>query len=661
MTAVPISPVTTVLVGNPNVGKTTLFNRLCGLRARTANYPGSTVEEHLGRSWANDGTAIDIVDLPGMYGLHLESPEARVVVRALEGDDGPAPDVVTIVLDATNLGRNLQFAATVLRRSTRAVVALNLSDEASRQGLTIDTATLGTLLRCPVVAISARTGSGCLDLVETVAGTARGPVRLRQVDGPHAPPALAEPGDRALVEWAGMVFAACGGGSTTDSSDSDTFAERLDMAFTHPIAGLAIFAIVMAGLFASIYWLAQYPMEWIDMAFGTLGGLAHELLPAGFLADLVSEGVVGGIAGTVVFLPQICLLFFLLALLEDCGYLARASFAMDRVMRRFGLPGQSFIPLLSSHACALPGIMATRLIPNTRDRLATIFVAPFLSCSARVPVYVLVISLLLADHPLWAGAAFVGCYALGATAALFTAWILGKTALPGRAAPMVLELPAYRRPDLGVAISIAASRGGIFLRQAGSIILAICIAMWWLSAFPQVGETAQVSALRLEAAALVQVDAEGAAGMEANADRLQARAQRAGSFAGQLGAVFEPAFRPLGMDREVVVAVLSSFLAREVFVSSLKVLVGAGDDSEVDESTMAMVRQSTRADGTPLLDHPSAIALLVFYVLALQCLPTLAVVRRETGSWKWPLLQFSYMSGLAWCAGALAYFIAGQF
>lgn len=648
-------PITAILIGNPNVGKTTLFNRLSGLRARTANYPGSTVEEHIGRAWTDDGTAIELTDLPGVYGLHLHSPESRVALRALEGEDGAPPEVVAIILDATNLARNLQFAAAVLRRATRAVVALNLSDEAARQGLTIDTVALGARLRCRVISISARTGAGCLELLGEIQRAALGPLRTRAAEGPGQPPPLAEPGDRDLVEWAATVLDECAGGTSAAGGADDSFTDRLDVAFTHPVAGLMIFASVMAGLFASIFWLAQYPMDWIDVAFAAAGDWTRAALPPGLLADLASEGIVAGVAGTVVFLPQICLLFFLLALLEDCGYLARASFAMDRVMRRFGLPGQSFIPLLSSHACALPGIMSTRLIPNTRDRLATIFVAPFLSCSARVPVYVLVIALLFADHPVWAGVAFVGCYALGAIAALGTAWLLGKTALRGTASPMLLELPTYRIPDLRVATSLAVSRGGVFLRQAGSIILAICIGMWWLSAFPQVPESEAVAALRAEAGAVQLIDASRAETLRSEADSLHARDQRSGSFAGQLGSLAEPAFRPLGFDRDVVVAVLSSFLAREVFVSSLKVLIGAGEDSDVDENTITMMRDARSADGSPLLDRPAAVSLLVFYVLALQCLPTLAVVRRETGSWKWPAAQLAYMSLVAWIAAAIAH------
>ncbi|MDA1007528.1 MAG: ferrous iron transporter B [Planctomycetota bacterium] len=665
------NPIRAVLIGNPNVGKTTLFNRLCGLRSHTANHPGSTVEEHRGRAWTDSGTPIDFIDLPGVYGLHLQSPESAVCLRVLEGEDEQAPDIVVIVADATNLARNLQFVASVLQRSTRAVVALNLCDEAARQGLILDTALLSERLRCPVIALSARTGQGCLQLSQAIETQSQGPFRVRTALLESDPPA-GEPGDAALSAWASRTLQDVAGHSHKSDLTDDSFTERLDTAFTHPIGGLVVFAFVMTLFFASIFWLAQYPMEWIDALFAHLGGFMTQVIPPGMIADLLSQGVVGGIAGTVVFVPQICLLFFLLALLEDSGYLARASFAMDRLMRRFGLPGQSFIPLLSSHACALPGIMSTRLIPNTRDRLATILVAPFLSCSARVPVYVLVTSLLFADNPIAAGAAFVGAYALGAIAALFTAWIAGKTVLPGAPRPMMIELPPYRFPDWRVALHTAIDRGALFLKQAGSIILTICIVMWWLSAFPRAAETVEVTQLRHQSAALL-AQAEQSTGVtelalrlessaaQDDADAKQAGVQRSSSLAGQLGAFIEPVFRPLGFEREVVVAVMTSFLAREVFVSTLKVLIGAGDNAEVDEDTVTLVRSAKRVDGSPLLDRPSTVSLLVFYVLALQCLPTLAVVRRETGSWKWPAIQLGWMTAIAWILGAVAYFLMTWF
>jgi ferrous iron transport protein B len=361
--------------------------------------------------------------------------------------------------------------------------------------------------------------------------------------------------------------------------------------------------------------------------------------------------VVGGVAGTVVFLPQIALLFLLLSLLEDSGYLARAAFAADRFMRRFGLPGQAFVPLLSSHACALPGILSTRLIPDPKDRLATILVAPFMSCTARLPVYVLLISLLFSGKPWLAGLAFIGCYATGAIAGLLSALLARRTILRGPARPMVLELPPYRRPSLRTALWVTWDRARLFLANAGTLILAICVVMWWLSAFPKAEPSALMQARLREAAELRQKGtldsiASGAA-MQVQAESELAREQQLGSFAGRLGRLAEPAFAPLGFDHQLTVATLTSFLAREVFVSTLSVLQGASNPDD-ERQVIERIAQGRRQDGRPLLDTPTAAALLAFFTLAMQCLPTLALVRRETGSWKWPLLQLGWMTGLAW-------------
>jgi ferrous iron transport protein B len=613
------------VLGNPNTGKTTLFNRLCGVRARTANFPGSTVEGRIGTHRSPAGhVELELVDLPGSYSLTIDVPEARVCRDCLQGSlDGVEPDAMLVVLDATNLRRNLQFAAQALAHRLPAVVALNMWDTARARPGCVDPAELSRRLGCPVVPVSGRTGEGlaALDVaLDTVVDLPFGAdalvARLQKLPPADATQAM-------LASWADQVTrAAAPAAPAPDPADS--LVDRVDVALTHPFVGIAVFALTMAALFSAIFMVASVPMDLIDLVFGRAAEAVRSAMPEGLLADLIADGIVAGIGGVVIFLPQICLLFFLLSLLEDSGYLARAAFAVDRVMRRFGLSGPSFVPLLSSHACALPGIMSTRLIRDDRERLATILVAPFMSCSARLPVYVLLIGILSVGKPAWfAGAAFVACYALGAVAGLLTALLARRTVLRGPARPLVMELPPYRVPALRNALLVTWDRALVFLRNAGTTILAISVVMWWLSAFPR-------------------------------NDGADARAQQAGSFAGQLGEAVAPAFAPLGFDSQLTVGVLTSFLAREVFVSTMGVLAGAGSDADpADRTVLEQVAAMPRADGTPVFDPATAAAALVFFVLAMQCLPTLAVTRRETGSWKWPAIQFGWMTFVAY-VGALA-------
>jgi ferrous iron transport protein B len=616
------------LLGNPNTGKTTLFNALCGSRAKTANFPGTTTSLRSGHCDLN-GARVDVIDLPGVYDLSYNAPETRIVRSVLAGERGAPPDLVVVLVDACNLTRNLVLVGELLAYGQPIVVALNMIDLAARQGLTLKTDVMARRLGVPVVPMVARKGEGLQAFRLAVAATMAG----RQPMSRPSDLPIADATTETLTDWAESIVEQSTTG--TRAAATDTLAERFDHVFTHPVLGLATFAAVMAGLFYTLFTLATVPMDLIEATFATLGDLARSQLPEGAVRDLLTEGIVGGIAGTVVFLPQICLLFFFISLLEDTGYLARAAFVMDRLLYRFGLPGHSFVPLLTSHACALPGIMSTRLIPDRRDRLATILVAPFMSCSARLPVYVLLTSLIFADRPALAALAFVGCYILGASAALFSAVLFGRTFLKGRARPMVLELPTYKIPSLRNALLTAKDQGVMFLRTAGTVIIAICVIMWWLSAYPTVEPGPEVQTLRAQ-------------GLEAEADILQGRAEQAGSFAGQLGRLAEPVFRPLGFDWQLTVGVLTSFLAREVFVSTMSVLVGGGGDAEVDEGVIARIHAMTRNDGSLVFTPATAAAALVFFVLAMQCLPTLAVTRRETGQMRYALIQLGYMSTVAY-------------
>jgi ferrous iron transport protein B len=492
----PQAPARIVLLGNPNTGKTTIFNRLCGARAKTSNFPGTTTATRSGRAELTDGFSVDVLDLPGVYELHLDTPESRIASDVLQGH-GPRHglDVVVVMVDACNVTRNLVLVGALLTHDVRVVVALNMVDLAQRRGLTISTDVLSRRLGVPVVALVARKGEGLEQLKQAIATALLHPVPLRPADLPPDPEAV-----EVLSAWADDVLSDAAGGRTS-AHEVDTFTDRLDQAFTHPVLGLLAFAATMGGLFWALFALATVPMDLLEATVALLGEAVRSSLPDGPVRSLLTEGIIGGIAGTVVFLPQICLLFFLISLLEDTGYLARAAFVMDRVLHRFGLPGHAFVPLLTSHACALPGIMSTRLIPDRRDRLATIMVAPFMSCSARLPVYVLLTSLLFADRPALAGLAFAGCYLLGGAAALVSAMVFGRTVLKGRASPMVLELPSYKVPSLTNALLAAKHQGLAFLRTAGTIIMAICVVMWWLSTYPRVEPPAEVEALRTQAAA----------------------------------------------------------------------------------------------------------------------------------------------------------------
>jgi ferrous iron transport protein B len=633
------------LLGNPNTGKTTLFNRLCGARAKTSNFPGTTTAARIGRATLTGDRSVrqaEIVDLPGLYRLSLNTPESSICRNVLMGEGlYRKPDAVVVVVDACNLTRNLMLVGELLAFDEPVVVALNMVDIAQRRGLTLDAASLSEALGCPVVPIVARRGEN-LDRLQAVVVSV-----LASARGPRRAPDAGEP----LELWADRLVE---GSVRGVGSGTDTLTERLDKTFTHPVLGVVVFVAVMGGMFWTLFALATIPMDLIEATFAHLGGWVSATLPDGPVRALISDGIISGIAGSVVFLPQICLLFFLISLLEDTGYLARAAFVMDRLLCRFGLPGHAFVPLLSSNACALPGIMSARLIPDRRDRLATILVAPLMSCSARLPVYVLLTSMLFVDQPLYAGLAFAACYLLGSFAALGSAFVIRRTLVKGAARPMVLELPSYKAPSLINAVLSARDQGLAFLKTAGTVIMAICILMWWLSAYPKSAPPPQVETLRAEASRAATPEASAA--LTEQADELVARAQQSGSFAGRLGRLAQPVFAPLGYDWQLTVGVLTSFLAREVFVSTMSVLLGGAQDPDLaDRGVLDRIRAATRDDGSRLFTPATSASMLVFFVLAMQCMSTLAVTRQETGSLKWAGVQLAYMSGLAYVCAFVTY------
>jgi len=648
---------TIAVLGNPNVGKTTLFNRIAGIRAKTANFPGTTQDARIAHvrldPKADPRGEIEsvLIDLPGIYSLHLDLSESKVCAQVLDGTAAPMgeevhiPDALLVVLDATNLMRNLAIVGESLAKRLPTVVAINMIDSARRRGIHIEPNKLADCLGCPVVLCSARTGEGVDELIATL---------------PHAKvPDRSAPTDQAGIErWSQDVYATASAAS--DTYRDDTLTDRLDRAFTHPILGIVSFALVMTGFFWVIFKLAAYPMNWIDLWFGSAGSWVGHILPPGAVHDLAVDGIIAGVGGTVIFLPQICLLFFLLAMLEGTGYLARAAFVIDRAMRPFGLSGHAFVPLLSSHACAIPGIMATRAIPDRRDRLATILVAPFMSCTARIPVYVLLTTILFPDRPSMQALAFTLCYVLGASAGLLTSLLFRSTILRGKSRPMALELPSYRIPDLKSALLLTLDRGYIFLKKAGTLIVAITIVLWWMGAYPRQPErkvqliaqmSNELSPEELKQAYASMREQESA--MQSELDIELARAQARESFLGRIGSTIQPIFAPLGYDRQLTVGVLASFAAREVFVSTMAVQVAGTDD--VDDTVLDSIASARRDDGSPVFTTATSWSLLIFYVLASLCLPTLVVTAKEAGGWKWALLQFGWMSFVAYTSAFIVY------
>jgi ferrous iron transport protein B len=603
---------TVAIVGPPNAGKSTLFNRLTGLRQKVANYPGVTVEQHVGRI-ESGGRTIDLIDLPGIYSLDPRSEDERVTHDVLRGEmEGtPRPDAVVLILDATSLSRHLVVAAPVLSLGLPTLVVLNMADELQKRGGELDTAAISQRLGAPVVLASASRGEGIEPIIEFLQGSLAvpSPARLPVLNNPL--PVLNDvPQCRA---WAARVSH-----GAWKAPEPSLASRRLDAVFLHPLAGPLIFLAVVLLVFQTIFAGAVPLMDAMEAAVLGLGKWAGAHMEPSLARDLIVDGVFGGVGSVVVFLPQILLLFLFIGILEDSGYLARAAVIADRTMARFGLQGKSFIPLLSAYACAVPAIMATRTIENKRDRIATILIAPFMTCSARLPVYTLVIAAFIPEHSL-AGpflgtraAAMIGLYVLGFLAALATARLLKSSVLKSGGAPFLLELPPYRWPTLRSLGLRLYDRAKVFLRRAGTIILAVSIGLWVLAHLPL--DNGQPPAIR-------------------------------DSLAGSIGRTVEPLIQPLGFNWKIGIGLITSLAAREVIVGTLGTIYGI----ESEEDTQGL-GAALRNDLTP----GGAVALLVFFAFAMQCMSTVAIVKRETGGWTWPAIQFFYMLGLAYLAAFLA-------
>ena len=611
------------LVGSPNAGKTTLFNALTGLRAKVGNYPGVTVERREG-SLELGGRPAVLIDLPGAYSLDPVSPDEAVVARILDGELGERPEALVVVADACTLERSLLFVAQVLQRGLPTCLVVTMIDELAARGGELDLPGLERTLGIPVLGVVGHRGRG-LDALRA---------RLTDPSAWPAPPWL--PGESAVERagWADSVLQ----GVLRRRPDADAATERIDRVVLHPVWGSLLFATVMVAFFQLIFSWAAPAMDAIDTAIGALAGALRASLPPGLLVDFLADALVAGVGSVVIFLPQIVLLFGVLYFLEDVGYMARAAFVIDRVMARVGLEGRAFVSLLSSYACAVPGIMATRTLPSPRDRLVTMLVAPLMTCSARLPVYALLIGAFVPARDVLGplglqGLVLLGLYLAGAVSALAVAAILKRTLLRGEELPFTMELPPYRLPPLKLVVSQVWGSAWAFLKRAGTIILAASMVLWVMLTFP-----------RSEAPGGVD---------EAEA----ARYALENSLAGRAGRAIEPAIAPLGFDWKIGVGLLSSLAAREVIVATLAQIYAASDEG-------LSLREAIRADrhpetGEPVFTPATVAALLVFFVFALQCMSTLAILARETNSWRWPAFAFGYLLALAYGASWLAHRAVG--
>ena len=722
------------LTGNPNCGKTTVFNALTGLRGKVGNYAGVTVERKEGRLKGGPADApITILDLPGTYSLSPKSLDEQISRDVLfhRLPDVPAPALMVVVIDASNLERNLYYATQVIELGYPTILALNMVDVAEQNGHTIDAAALGRELNVPVVSLVASQGHGLAELTRRIVEFFANPTcvaitRLfvtlperaeaelkplvallsqefrQRTTSAHAEALLVLTDERVMaaneahypnlihdavtaarqrlealdISWRTVAIESryqriagiCARVTRQAAAAGESISDRLDRFVTHKVWGTLIFCAIMIVIFQSIFTFASVPMDLLEGGVGVLGEWLRGVMPAGDLRSLLVDGVIAGVGGVLVFLPQILFLFFFIGLLEDTGYMARAAFLMDRLMSKVGLHGKSFIPMLSSFACAIPGIMATRTIESPKDRLVTILIAPLMSCSARLPVYTLLIAACIPNRTVLG---FVGLpaltlfamYLLGIVVALLMAWLFKKTLLRGDTPMLILEMPPYKRPLVRQVVRHMWDRSKLFLRRAGTVILGISIILWFLQTYPKSPAISRQFAsqrTQVESRGVVAPDGKPDAATAAQLselDKREASELLAHSFAGRIGHLIEPVFEPLGFDWKIGIGIVASFAAREVFVSTMSTVysMGGGKEDEDIKRLADQLQEQTRADGSPLYSARLGLTLMVFYVFALQCVSTIAVVRRETNGWKWPVFQFAYMFTLAWVLAFLTW------
>ncbi len=644
------------LLGNPNTGKSSVFNLLTGLRQHVGNFPGVTVDKKTGVLYLQ-GEAHELIDFPGTYSIYPRSKDERVVYKNLsDPNEKDHPDVAVVVLDASNLERNLLLFSQIYDLQLPTLMVLNMSDLVAKKNLQLDIEALNKVFpEATIVEANARVKLGKERILEALTKL---PARK---------------GDRFLAEKKDVCSLEDQKGQEEETTarfskinkalqhilvkkeEKTSFSEKLDKVLVHPFFGYVIFGAILLIIFQFIYAFATIPMDLIDGGFSSLSQWLSDVLPDGIFTDLLTQGIVPGIGGVVIFIPQIALLFFFIAVLEESGYLSRVVFIMDRLMRPLGLNGKSVVPLISSVACAIPGVMSARTISDWKERMITIMVAPLMSCSARIPVYTLLVSLVIPAKKLGGfinvqGLVLFGLYALGTISALLVAVVLKKLIKTREKGFLLLEMPSYKLPRLGNVGITVLEKVRIFVWDAGKVILAISIILWALATYGP-ADRMEKAGIRAE-----QIAADRGLSLE-DTDQLRASLKLENSYIGIMGKSIEPMIAPLGYDWKIGISLITSFAAREVFVGSMATIYAVQDDGEENKRLIDRMREEKRSDGTLVYTLASGVSLMVFYVFAMQCMSTLAVVKRETKSWKWPLLQVGYMGVLAYLGAWVTYLI----
>lgn len=694
------------VLGNPNCGKSSIFNQLTGLRQKVGNFPGVTVDKKIGRLALPSGVEVKIIDFPGTYSLYPNSQDERIVVQTfVNPDDVNYPDVVLYVADTTKLEKHLLLFSQLYDLGLPVLLVLNMSDVAKKEGIDVKSALLQEAFKVSVIKVSARTGEG-MDTIGSELDRFISQSNVEKLKSPFYQLSELEqnidhglatafpnysPYQRLLLghhyEWLTFlnesqcalikrVVDDAGLQSLRQQVDEtmqrfDHFApialnaikqkkeaghnitDLLDRVLTHKVFGPIIFIVLMLFVFQAIFAWATYPMDWIEGGFGWASEQLKQLLPDGWFSSLLTDGVLAGLGGIMVFIPQIAILFFLISILEEVGYMARAAYMFDRLMQAFGLNGRSIVALISGGACAIPAVMSTRTIGNGKERLITILVTPFISCSARIPVYTVLIGFVVPSTTIWwifnlQGLAFMGLYLLGIAAALGAAFVFKLILRTKESSFLMLELPEYRRPALRNVGLTVWEKVKTFIIEAGKIIMIISVVLWVLASYGPPEKMAQATRDAQEIAQVQSLN-------EIQAADVLAAMQIEASYAGHMGKFIEPAIKPLGFDWKIGIALITSFAAREVFVGTMATIYSIGSVEDEYSVRDQMAKERNPETGQLVYSMATSLSLLIFYVFAMQCMSTLAVVRRETKSWKWPLIQFAFMTALAYFGSLLVY------